>query len=187
MSRTNLDQKKARGRRAEFLTFVSLLLVISLTSGCQAGGDGQSVASDAGSENATSSPAVRAKTESPADKSASPKASPPAWKPLTAKEKEFYRNIISSIGTPKELKEGGVPLGKVREKTPNVYWGTMCFVGIRVKGDKVYVALRNSAKIPAETLSDLPKWYGNMAGDVWAFREYTWVLVDYKTAKPLVY
>src|SRR5690606_4600118 len=64
MSRTNLDQKKARGRRAEFLTFVSLLLVISLTSGCQAGGDGQSVASDAGSENATSSPAVRAKTES---------------------------------------------------------------------------------------------------------------------------
>ncbi|GAA0597884.1 hypothetical protein GCM10009546_69910 [Actinomadura livida] len=186
VSKMNSDQK-ARGHSAGCLSFLVLFLAISLASGCQTGGDGQSVAGDPGSEKATSNPTVSTKTESPAGGSSSSKASRPVWKPVTAKERAFHRNIISSIGTPKELKQGGIPLKKVREETPNVYWGTMCYVGLGVEGDEVHVALRNSARIPLQTLRDLPRWYGNMAGDMWAYREYTWVLVDYKTAKPLVY
>ncbi|MFC5188020.1 hypothetical protein [Actinomadura harenae] len=190
-SDTNAGSKKAMGCGAGCLTLVVIFLAGSLINGYRTGWDGKADAGDPGyrSGRATtpnsSTPASTAPT-SPGAKSSKPEKNPNFdFRPHTAKEKQFHSNILSAIGTPGELKKQGMPLEQIRIKTPNVYWGTVSYVGLRVVENEVHVAIRNGSNIPAETLNDLPRWYGNMAGDTWAYRENTWVLVDYKTGERL--
>jgi hypothetical protein len=185
------DQKKAAGCGVGCLMLIVLIGAVSLTNGYRTGWDGNldpgdpgyhkpQVRASAGATNPVEAVATPTPTKSKVREMKSATFDP---RPHTGKEKEFHAQLLSEIGTPAQLKDLGQPLDQIKADTPNVYWGTMSYVGLRIEGDEVHVAIKKWKSIPRDVLSDLPRWYGNMAGDTWAVRDYTWILVDFKTGE----
>lgn len=90
-------------------------------------------------------------------------------KPRTAEEKKYDKELRSNLD----------PTAK--KKFDTLYWGTRSYKGLHIKGGQVRVAIDSKLHIPAATLRELPKWFGNMAGDPQGIPKYQWTLVDYRT------
>jgi hypothetical protein len=94
-------------------------------------------------------------------------------KPRTAEEKKYDAEIRPNLDP------------SAGKKYDNIYWATRSYKGLRIKDDQARVAIDSNMHIPAATLHNLPKWFGNMAGDPQGIPKYQWILVDYRTGSPV--